>query len=195
MSKIYEIKLNSCQDYWIFVYIFFNGTVGLLHSVILNLLYTFFIFFFCRILANTFQHYILCAFRKVLVSAPALLEVFRKEGVWDMIFSEKFFYFGPSLEEVCFGSGVPTEHDAINSKQPADSERFEEETKQIGVEILQVEAISFLEFAATLSTNTNNLVITNFFFIFLCLVVYTGSLAQCYIYLEKLHRTRGSRLL
>nr|CAD1832089.1 unnamed protein product [Ananas comosus var. bracteatus] len=110
-----------------------------------------------RILANTFQHYILCAFRKVLVSAPALLEVFRKEGVWDMIFSEKFFYFGPSLEEVCFGSGVPTEHDAINSKQPADSERFEEETKQIGVEILQVEAISFLEFAATLSTNTNNL--------------------------------------
>ncbi|GMP45707.1 hypothetical protein CsSME_00014138 [Camellia sinensis var. sinensis] len=52
--------------------------------------------------AKSLKHYALFAFRKVLVSSPSLLDVFRAEGVWDLIFSENFFYFGPASAE-CFG--------------------------------------------------------------------------------------------
>lgn len=110
-----------------------------------------------RILASTLQHCILCAFRKVLVSAPALLEVFREEGIWDLIFSEKFFYFRPSLEEVDAEAAPHNEGVLISSNLPSISEISKHQGKTIKVDILQVEAISFLEFVATLNGNTNNM--------------------------------------
>ncbi|CAD6251786.1 unnamed protein product [Miscanthus lutarioriparius] len=100
-----------------------------------------------RILANTIQHYMLCTFRKVLISAPALLKSFREEGLWDLIFSEKFFYFGSSLDYI-------QQNDQLNdAPKSIDSKRFSE----TDVNVLQAEAISFLEFAATLNENSNNL--------------------------------------
>nr|XP_029116201.1 BEACH domain-containing protein B isoform X4 [Elaeis guineensis] len=110
-----------------------------------------------RILANTLQHYILCAFRKVLVSAPVLLETFREERIWDLIFSEKFFYFRPSLEEVDEEIHAHSDSVLVNSELPSTAESSKDQAKPIKVDILQVEAISFLEFVATLSGNTNNL--------------------------------------
>jgi hypothetical protein len=94
------------------------------------------------------QHYMLCTFRKVLISAPALLKSFREEGLWDLIFSEKFFYFGSSLDY------IQQNDQLIDAPKSIDSKSFSE----TDVNVLQAEAISFLEFAATLNENSNNLV-------------------------------------
>jgi len=108
-----------------------------------------------RILSNTLQHYMLSTFRKVLISAPVLLKSFREEGLWDLIFSEKIFYFGSSVECI---------HQIIGETE-TQTDHFTDATESTGsksnlpdVNILQSEAISFLEFAATLNENTNNLV-------------------------------------
>uniref|UniRef100_A0A0E0JVW3 BEACH domain-containing protein B n=1 Tax=Oryza punctata TaxID=4537 RepID=A0A0E0JVW3_ORYPU len=106
-----------------------------------------------RILANTLQHYILCTFRKVLISVPALLKSFRAEGLWSLIFSEKFFYFGSSMDYI-HHIVCDTQNDHfIDATESAGSKGL----NQADVNILQAEAISFLEFAATINDNTNNL--------------------------------------
>ncbi|KAK8941577.1 hypothetical protein KSP40_PGU012222 [Platanthera guangdongensis] len=102
-----------------------------------------------RVFGNTMQYCILRTFRMVLVSAPALLEVFREEGIWGMIFSEKFFYFGSSLKELDLNFEIISGAFAI-------SESWKDKSKCNDVDFIQVEAIAFLEFAATLSSNTNN---------------------------------------
>ncbi|RLN08296.1 BEACH domain-containing protein B [Panicum miliaceum] len=106
-----------------------------------------------RILANTLQHYMLCTFTKVLISAPALLKSFREEGLWDLIFSEKFFYFGSSVDYMHQIIHETWNDQLIDAPKSTDSESLNE----INVNILQAEAISFLEFAATLNENSNNL--------------------------------------
>lgn len=108
----------------------------------------------CRSLANTLQHYMLCTFRKVLISSPALLKSFREEGLWNLIFSEKFFYFGSPA-----GYISPIIHEKWNDQfiDASESTGFKS-IDQADASILQAEAISFLEFAATLSENSNNLV-------------------------------------
>ena len=115
-----------------------------------------------RILANTLQNYMLCTFRKVLISAPVLLKSFREEGLWDLIFSEKFFYFGSSVECI---------HQFVGDSD-TQNDHFIDATESAGsisnladVNILQSQAISILEFAATLNENTNNLVFRNFSFL------------------------------
>ncbi|XP_077215298.1 binding protein isoform X2 [Tasmannia lanceolata] len=110
-----------------------------------------------RILANTLQQYILYAFRKVLISSPALLEVFRDEGIWELTFSENFFYFGPTLEEF---SGDISTYTGVAPKgdEPFASSRSSQSlVKPSEVGILQMEIISFVEFAATLNGNKHNL--------------------------------------
>ncbi|KAH0452153.1 hypothetical protein IEQ34_019452 [Dendrobium chrysotoxum] len=107
-----------------------------------------------RALANSMQHCFLCTIRKILVSSPSLLEVFREEGIWELIFSEKFFYFGLSLEESDLELEVQTE---LNYDAFVVSKSSKDKSKCNDVDILQQEGISFLEFAATLSDNTNNL--------------------------------------
>ncbi|KAL6629117.1 hypothetical protein ACP70R_028882 [Stipagrostis hirtigluma subsp. patula] len=106
-----------------------------------------------RILANTLQHYMLCTFRKVLISAPALLKSFREEGLWDLIFSEKFFYFGSSVDYIHQIIHETWNDHLTDASESTDSKSF----NRADVNILQAEAISFLEFAATLNDNTNNL--------------------------------------
>lgn len=107
-----------------------------------------------RILANSLQHYILCAFRVIFVSAPVLLKVFRDEGIWDLIFSEKFFYFG-SLKQTQIDIGINS--DTLYHNSFPDTESTRDNDHPSGVDVLQVEAIAFLECAATHSSNTNNL--------------------------------------
>ncbi|KAK1300212.1 hypothetical protein QJS10_CPB13g00240 [Acorus calamus] len=72
--------------------------------------------------------------RKLLISSATLFEVFRQEGIWDLIFSESFFYFKGVSEE-------------ISGKSEASLDESD---------IIQMEVISFLEFAATLTGNTHN---------------------------------------
>ncbi|XP_037457938.1 BEACH domain-containing protein B-like isoform X2 [Triticum dicoccoides] len=107
-----------------------------------------------KILAKTIQIYTIRTFRRVLVSAPALLAAFREEGVWDLIFSEDCFYVGSSVEDIQFHIGTENQNDNVkNNRTATDSQS----SYWIDVNILQVEAISFLEFAATLNENTYNL--------------------------------------
>lgn len=98
------------------------------------------------------QCYTLTAFKTLISLLPSLLEVFREEGLWELIFSENFFYFGPTVEvdaDDClakdyteiFCSSVNTSNVRAND-----------------YEILQVEVISFVEFAATSSGIAHNLV-------------------------------------
>ncbi|XP_039804100.1 BEACH domain-containing protein B-like isoform X5 [Panicum virgatum] len=106
-----------------------------------------------KIFAKTLQHNIIRMFKRVLMSTPALLPAFREEGVWHLIFSGNFFYFGSSVEGTHFHIGTDIQNGDINSTQISiDSETL----YCTDVNILQVEAISFLEFAATLNENTYN---------------------------------------
>lgn len=115
------------------------------------------------------QHYILCTFRKVLVSAPALLNIFREEGIWELIFSEKFFYFGSTAEE--FRKEIASNSDGVANVLSLSSrpKNVDDLTEVPEVDILQVEAISFLEFVAALQENKSNLVIAHF--ILLCYTI------------------------
>ncbi|KAJ4967218.1 hypothetical protein NE237_019067 [Protea cynaroides] len=110
-----------------------------------------------RVLVNTLEHCVLYTFRRVLVSSPALLEVFREEGIWDLIFSEYFFYFGPTSYE---SSGkVITDIEVVPrySEQFSTSSSSMNQVKLGDVEILQMEVISFVEFAATFDGSAHNL--------------------------------------
>ncbi|CAL5383977.1 unnamed protein product [Camellia sinensis] len=110
-----------------------------------------------RIFFYTLQHYALFAFRKVLVSSPSLLDVFRAEGVWDLIFSENFFYFGPASAE---GFGELRKYDEVppwNLEIYSSSDGLGSQLNGSEVDILQIEVISFVEFAATLNGSSHNL--------------------------------------
>lgn len=112
----------------------------------------------CRIFVYTLQHYVLFAFRKVLVSSPTLLDTFRGEGVWDLIFSENFFYFRPVPTE-CLGKYC--KYDEVsprNFEASSSSNSITTHLHRSEVDILQIDVISFVEFAATLSDSSHNLV-------------------------------------
>ncbi|KAL2459002.1 hypothetical protein Fot_55288 [Forsythia ovata] len=112
-----------------------------------------------RMLSYTLQHYVIFTFRKVLDSSPSLLDVFRVEGVWDFIFSESFFYFGPAPSEFsgenspCYGVPVVSNEMYWGSSSSSSVDRVN--TNEF--EVFQVEVISFMEFAATLNGSSHNL--------------------------------------
>nr|KJB29367.1 hypothetical protein B456_005G097000 [Gossypium raimondii]KJB29368.1 hypothetical protein B456_005G097000 [Gossypium raimondii] len=99
---------------------------------------------------STLQHCALNAFKKVLTSSAPLLEVFRKEGIWDLIFSENFFYFGSSSEE-CYEESTP-----YPDGSPKKVEEYSA-SGSTGIQILQIEASSFVELAATSNGSIHNL--------------------------------------
>ncbi|KAM3682516.1 hypothetical protein ACJW31_12G078200 [Castanea mollissima] len=110
-----------------------------------------------RMFFNTLQCYVLQTFRKVLVSSTVLLEIFREEGIWDLIFSENFFYFVPASEEF---SGEYYTYNEGSPRKPeiyATSSSVDGQVKSSGVEVLQMEIISLVEFAATSSGSAHNL--------------------------------------
>ncbi|XP_015579782.2 BEACH domain-containing protein B isoform X1 [Ricinus communis] len=110
-----------------------------------------------RVFVNALQHSVLEAFRKILASTPSSLEVFREEGIWDLIFSENFFYFGPASEEV--SGEYFTCYDRFKEKYETafPSGSADSQTKASGIEILQMEIVSFVEFAATCNGSVHNL--------------------------------------
>lgn len=104
---------------------------------------------------KTIQYYVIRMFKRILISTPALLPAFREEGVWDLIFSGNFFYFGSSVEDTRFHTVTNIQNGDVNSNRIS---IHSESLYRSDVNILQVEAISFLEFAATLNENTYNTV-------------------------------------
>ncbi|KAJ4963542.1 hypothetical protein NE237_023481 [Protea cynaroides] len=110
-----------------------------------------------RVLVNTLENCVLYAFRKVLASSPPLLEVFRKEGLWDLFFSENFFYFGPTSGEstgelMTDMEGVPRYSEVCSTPSSTSNQ-----VKLGEVGIFQMEVIYFVEFAATFSGSADNL--------------------------------------
>ncbi|KAJ1260421.1 hypothetical protein BS78_10G231000 [Paspalum vaginatum] len=107
-----------------------------------------------KIFSKTLQHYMIRMFKRVLISTPTLLPAFREEGVWDLIFSGNFFYFGSSVQDTHLHMVTDIQNGDVNG-DPIST--YSESLYRTDVNILQVEAISFLEFAATLNENTYNM--------------------------------------
>lgn len=89
-----------------------------------------------------------------------MLDILREEGIWELIFSEKFFYFGTTPKELNVEIATSSDGVLSVSNLSAWPENHSDLAKAAEVDILQVEAISFLEFIASLNENKNNLVIT-----------------------------------
>ncbi|GMI77267.1 hypothetical protein HRI_001396000 [Hibiscus trionum] len=109
------------------------------------------------IFVSTLQHYVLEAFRKVLTSSPELLEVFRKAGIWDLIFSENFFYFGSSKEK--FSKEFSTHNEGSLEKLENYYVSWSNvvQLKYSGVGTIQMEVITFVESVATSNGSVHNL--------------------------------------
>ncbi|EPS68659.1 hypothetical protein M569_06109, partial [Genlisea aurea] len=109
-----------------------------------------------RFFAFTLQQYVLFAFKKVLQSLPSLIDVFRAEGLWDFIISENFLYFGPSSSEYSL-ENIGIDVSSMDAEMYGVDSYSEQQADTSPVEKFQLEAISFLEYAATLSGSTHNL--------------------------------------
>ncbi|CAI9116125.1 OLC1v1017198C2 [Oldenlandia corymbosa var. corymbosa] len=108
-----------------------------------------------RVFASMLQHHVLLTFRTILVSFPSVLDVFRAEGVWDFIFSENLFYFGPIPADVSGDKNLDFEASMLGGEQFTGLTSNEGNSNE--VETLHIEAISLLELAATLSESSHNL--------------------------------------
>ncbi|KAJ1424747.1 WD40/YVTN repeat-like-containing domain superfamily [Sesbania bispinosa] len=107
---------------------------------------------YLRVFVTILQKTVLNAFRNLLSSSPISLEIFREEGIWDLIFSENFFYFESSSEESA-GLFAHNKKSEILSASGSTSDT----TEVNGVNSLQIEVISFVEFAATSNGNAHNM--------------------------------------
>eukprot|EP00256_Glycine_max_P033137 XP_006578291.1 BEACH domain-containing protein B isoform X3 [Glycine max] len=108
---------------------------------------------YLRVFVSTLQNTVLNAFRNLLSSSPMSLEIFHEEGIWDLIFSENFFYFESGSDESAGQIFAYTEKSEISS-----ASRSTGNTEEVnGVNSLQMQVISFVEFASTSNGNTQNM--------------------------------------
>ncbi|XP_057532553.1 BEACH domain-containing protein B isoform X2 [Amaranthus tricolor] len=97
------------------------------------------------------QHQVLRALRQALISLPMLLEVLRTERIWELVFSENFF-FGAASQDF-FVDCSATNLSYLSSISSGNNNQL-----QVPVAVnLQLEIISFVELSATLSENAHNL--------------------------------------
>lgn len=112
----------------------------------------------------------------MLEGTPTVVNLFRKDGVWDLVFSEWFFYYG--FEDSSRFSERGKRHSSVTEDcsastwkiQKAPSLNFGTPNSEgfalsfyvsLDTEPLRLEVISFLELAATTSGISDNLVITS----------------------------------
>ncbi|XP_010671613.1 BEACH domain-containing protein B isoform X2 [Beta vulgaris subsp. vulgaris] len=106
---------------------------------------------YLRMFECILQHEVLHALRQVLSSLPTLLEVLRAEQIWELVFSENF-YFRTTMEY--------SEVNCITTKRSCLSSTFNGNDNEVQVPAavdLQREVISLAELAATLMETTHNL--------------------------------------
>lgn len=147
-----HLRYNICHFETLLVDIFI---LEFFQSNAVHYIYTLSLHF--RIFVNTLQFHTLSAFKTLLSLIPTLLEVFREERLWELIFSENFFYFGPTLQDDVDDFFV------VHKDSKSNLEVFCASVSTSNVsgnncENLQVEVISFVEFAATSSGIAHNLV-------------------------------------
>lgn len=107
---------------------------------------------YLRVFVSTLQNTVLDTFRNLLSSTPTSLKIFHEEGIWDLIFSENFFYFESGSNESAGQIFAFSEKSEISS---ASRSSGTEEVNEFNS--LQMEVISFVEFAATCNENTQNM--------------------------------------
>jgi hypothetical protein len=114
----------------------------------------------------------------MLEGTPTVVNLFRKDGVWELVFSEWFFYFGfgdsnrfaergkkgssnpgPTSKPTWKIQKTPTLDVNINAGNPNPQEFALSIFVSSDTEPLRLEVISFLELAATASGISDNLVI------------------------------------
>lgn len=80
------------------------------------------------------------------------MDIFRAEGIWELVFSENFLYFSPAED-------LPPQF-SVHCESPTknDTSSLKYKMKAYGVETLRKEVISFVEFAATSNGSAHNLV-------------------------------------
>ncbi|XP_021759768.1 BEACH domain-containing protein B-like isoform X1 [Chenopodium quinoa] len=105
---------------------------------------------FLRMFVCILQHQALHALRQFLSSLPTLLEVFRAERIWELVFSENFF--GAALLDFEVDCSA-TKGSCLSSVTIGN----DIEVLVLKAESLKMEVISFAEFAATLKETTHNL--------------------------------------
>lgn len=117
-----------------------------------------------RLLSSTLQHYVLYVFKKMLEISPSVLQLFREHGVWTVMFTEYFFYFGleagmlqKDVEKLSM-EGLDWLSASSSWQLFASSERSREGFDAVDTEPLRIEVISFVELAATSGGSTYNLV-------------------------------------
>nr|XP_011458851.1 PREDICTED: BEACH domain-containing protein lvsC isoform X3 [Fragaria vesca subsp. vesca] len=109
-----------------------------------------------RVFVTALQHSLLNAFRIVLVAFPVSIKVFRQEKIWELMFSENFFYFGPAPEDLSGESYTCIESLRKNGILSSSSDIISQ-ARNCGIEVLQMDVISFLEFVATSNDSAFNL--------------------------------------
>ncbi|XP_061352489.1 BEACH domain-containing protein B, partial [Gastrolobium bilobum] len=108
---------------------------------------------YLRVFVTILQKTVLNAFKSLLSSSPMSLEIFREEGIWDLIFSENFFYFESASDKSAGQIFACNEKSEILSASSCTSNTAEAS----GVNSLQMEVMSFVEFAATSNGNAHNM--------------------------------------
>ncbi|XP_024170395.1 BEACH domain-containing protein B isoform X2 [Rosa chinensis] len=108
-----------------------------------------------RVFVTALQHSVLNAFRMVLDASPVSLKVFQNEGIWELIFSENFFYFGPAPDDLSGECCTCIESLRKNGMLSSSCDIISQ-ARVCGIEVLQMDVISFLEFAATSNGSPDN---------------------------------------
>uniref|UniRef100_A0A162A6C6 BEACH domain-containing protein n=1 Tax=Daucus carota subsp. sativus TaxID=79200 RepID=A0A162A6C6_DAUCS len=153
---------------------------------------------YLRLFVYVLQHHFLFVLRKVLISSPSLLDVFRSVGLWDFIFSENYFYFGSVLDDFAANYNASSGIRCWNYEYKFDSNLTDHQVNKNMIENLRIEVFSLMEFAATLTGNVHNLpecsVLLNSLEHSSCDPGLTGSIARCLfqIYQSSAEKTAAS---
>ncbi|KAL3684694.1 hypothetical protein R1sor_002716 [Riccia sorocarpa] len=118
-----------------------------------------------RPVSTTLQHYVLFVMKKMLEISPNVLHIFHEDGIWDVMFSKYFFYFGLPLEDqVALGAqkgyfrkvvAEDVEESVTVETEKAGNEK--EIFDSVDSEPLRLEVISFVELAATAEGSIDNM--------------------------------------
>lgn len=88
----------------------------------------------------------------MLAASPAVLSLFHEEGLWEVMFSEHFFYFDMEIEVL---SGERSQ-ESFQDGAIRGLLNFTHNDESIDSEPLRLEVISFVELAATSTSSFDN---------------------------------------
>ncbi|BBM99563.1 hypothetical protein MPTK1_1g22060 [Marchantia polymorpha subsp. ruderalis] len=111
-----------------------------------------------RPVSTTLQHYVLFVLKKMLETSPHVLHIFHEDGIWDVMFSKHFFYFGLALEDqVAVGGKKVADRKVVMEGVEEPVIQTDKVFDSVDTEPLRLEVISFVELAATAEGSNDNM--------------------------------------